>query len=99
MTTRTTVTVVTFRSPFTLPGWDESWPCGDYTVTTDQELLDTSFPAYRRASTMITLAGGAVTHYVEIDPLELAAAIEKDQATSELPRCICQTARVNEGRA
>lgn len=86
MTRRTTSALVTFRSAFTLRGWDESWPAGDYTVTTDEELLDTSFPAYRRVSTMITLARGAVTHYVEIDPLELAAAIEQDQATSRLPR-------------
>ena len=83
MTTRTTTAVVTFRSPFALPGWDESWPGGDYTVITDEELLDTSFPAYRRISTKIVLARAAVTRYVEIDPLELNAAIEQDQAISK----------------
>ena len=84
MTRRTTSALVTFRSSFTLPSWDESWPAGDYTVTTDEELLDTSFPAYRRISTMITLERGAVTHHVEIDPLELVAAMEQDHAGRKL---------------
>jgi hypothetical protein len=80
MTTRTTTATVTFRSSFTLPGWDEAWPSGDYKVTTDEELLETSFPAYRRVSTTIALSRGAVTRYVEIDPIELASAIERDKA-------------------
>ena len=80
MTMRTTTAIVTFRSSFTLPGWDEMWPGGEYTVTTDEELLDTSFPAYRRVSTTIALPKRAVTRYLEIDPMELASAIERDQA-------------------
>ena len=81
MTTRTTTAVVTFRSSFTLSGWAESWPGGDYAVTTDEELLDTSFPAYRRVSTTIALPKGAVTRYITIDPIELASALERDQAS------------------
>ena len=80
MTTRTTDEVVTFRWPFSLPGWDESWPAGDYTVTIDEELLDTSFPAYRRVSTTIALHRGAVTRHVAIEPLDLAAALDRDRA-------------------
>lgn len=79
MTTRTTTAIVTFRSSFTLPGWDESWPRGEYTVTTDDELLDTSFTAYRRVSTTITLRKGAVTRHIDVDPIALASAIERDQ--------------------
>jgi hypothetical protein len=82
MTTRTTTTIVTFRSSFTLPGWEDSWPGGEYTVTTDEELLDTSFPAYRRVSTTIALPKGAVTRYMEVDPIELASAVERDQASA-----------------
>ena len=85
MTTRTTTAIVTFRSPFMLPGWDEPWPGGDYTVTTDEELLDTSFPAYRRVSTTIALQRGAVTRYIVVDPMELASAIQRDQP-NEPPR-------------
>lgn len=78
MTTRTRTETVRFKSAFTLPGWDETWPAGEYRVTTDEELLDTSFPAYRRVSTSIALPRGAVTRYVEIDPRDLAAAVERD---------------------
>jgi hypothetical protein len=82
MTTRTTTAIVTFKSSFTLPGWDESWPGGDYVVTTDEELLDTSFPAYRRVSTTIALRKGLVTRHINIDPIELASAIERDNQTA-----------------
>jgi hypothetical protein len=86
MTMRTTTAIVTFRSSFTLPGWDEMWPGGEYTVTTDEELLGTSFPAYRRVSTTIALPKGAVTRYIEVDPSELAAAIEQGRANGAAPR-------------
>jgi hypothetical protein len=81
MTMRTTTNVVTFRSPFSLPGWDDQWPAGDYTVTTDEELLDTSFPAYRRVSTSIALTRSGVTQYVAISPADLATAVEQDRDT------------------
>lgn len=80
MTTRTTTEVVRFRASFSLPGLDESWPAGDYAVTTDEELLDTSFPAYRRVATRIVIQSGGVSQHVAIDPLELAAALERDRA-------------------
>ena len=80
MTTRTTDEVVTFSWPFALPGWDEPWPAGTYTVTIDEELLDTSFPAYRRVSTTIALHKGAVTRHVAVAPQDLAAALGRDRA-------------------
>lgn len=79
MTTRTTHHQVTFRNPFSLPGWDESWPAGEYTVATDEEQLDTRFPAFHRVSTTIALSKGAVTHHVSIAPLDLAAALDRDR--------------------
>ena len=59
---------------------------GEYTVTTDEELLDTSFVAYRRVSTTIALPKGAVTRYIEVGPSELASAIEQDRANGAAPR-------------
>jgi hypothetical protein len=85
MTTRTREEVLTFRSSFVLPGWEETLPPGDYTVTTDEELLDTSFPANRRLSTTVALSKGAVTRHISVDPIELAAAHARDQATASSP--------------
>ncbi len=59
---------VTFKSAFALPGWDEPLPAGQYTVTTDEEQLDTSFPAFHRVATRIELRKGAVTQFLTISP-------------------------------
>lgn len=75
---RTTTSTVTFRAPFSLPGWDASWPPGDYVITTDEEPLDTSFAAFRRLSTSIELRRGAETRHVTIAPEDLLAAIARD---------------------
>jgi hypothetical protein len=48
-------------------------------VTTDEEKLDTRFPAYHRVSTTIALRKGAETRHVRIDPLDLAAALDADR--------------------
>ncbi len=85
MTMRTTTSIVTFRSPFTLPGWDATWPAGDYDVTIDEEPLDTSFPAYRRISTTIVLKKGGTVSYVVVSPADLAAALGRDEAGEDLP--------------
>ena len=80
MTVRTSRKSVTFTQPFSLSGIDEVQPAGTYTVETDEELLPgLSFPAYRRVATLIFLRsrGGAV-EVVNIDPLELQAAQERD---------------------
>jgi hypothetical protein len=83
MTVRTTSKTVTFMHPFNLSGMDEVQPAGTYTVETDEELLRTSsLPAYRRISTLMRLpagpAGPMVTQIVEVNPLELAAALSRD---------------------
>jgi hypothetical protein len=85
MTTRSTDHHVKFAHPFSLPGGEETWPAGDYTVTTDEELLDTSFTAYRRLSTTIALRKGAETRHVTIEPLDLAAALDRDRRRSARP--------------
>ena len=88
MTIRTSKMIVTFRRPFVLGGYDEVLPAGPYDVETDEELLqDTSFPAYRRISTLIHLHAkpghpGRIST-LTIDPHELDAALERDRAPAE----------------
>ena len=88
MTMRTTSRTVTFVHPFNLSGMDEEQPAGTYTVETDEELLQTtSLPAYKRISTLIRLPARPrstmVTQIVEINPLELAAALARDAQPDE----------------
>ena len=88
MTVRTTSKTVTFVHPFNLSGMDETQPAGTYTVETDEELLQTlSLPAYRRISTLIRLPARprstVMTQIVEVDPLELATALERDAPPDE----------------
>jgi hypothetical protein len=83
MSVRTSRKTVTFTRPFSLSGIDELQPAGSYTVETDEEELPgLSFPAYRRIATLILLrsqcAGRVVEEVVDIDPLELHAAQERD---------------------
>ena len=83
MTVRTSRKTVTFTQPFSLSGIEEVQPAGTYTVETDEELLPgLSFPAYRRIATLILLRSqrgrGLVEQVVNIDPLELQAAQERD---------------------
>lgn len=84
MTIRTSEKTVTFRKPFVLGGLDEVLPAGDYSVETDEELLDgVSFPAYRRILTVIHLHEKSNnphrTRTMTIDPNELDAALMRDQ--------------------
>jgi len=88
MTVRTTTKTVTFRRPFVLGGSDEVQPAGAYCVETDEELLEgISFPVYRRTLTLIHLhpkpGEPGVTRTWKIDPKELEAALERDQAPAE----------------
>ena len=88
MTVRTTSKTVTFMHPFNLNGMDKMQPAGTYTVDTDEELLQTSsFPAYRRISTLMRLParsiGTMLTEIVETDPVELARALARDALLNE----------------
>jgi hypothetical protein len=88
MTMRTTSRTVTFIHPFNLSGMDKEQPAGTYTVETDEELLQTlSLPAYKRISTLIRLPARPrstmVTQIVEINPLELAAALTRGAQPDE----------------
>lgn len=67
----TRLDTVSFRSPFTLPGLDRTYPAGTYEVVTDEEQLDLSFSAFRRIETRIRLTSGAETIYWPIAPADL----------------------------
>ena len=81
MTMRTTTKTVTFRRPFYLKGVDRLLPSANYRVVTDEELIEgLSFPAYRRASTVIFVPAesGCAVEMVTIDPSDLQAAMDRD---------------------
>lgn len=84
---RTTRTTVTFKHPFKLGDPDQSYPAGNYSIETDEELLlDVSFPAYRRTATLMQRMSDP-THprimpIAVIDPLELEAALALDKSAS-----------------
>ena len=87
MTVRTSQRTVTFTRPFSMNGLDEAQPAGTYTVQTHEESLPgLSFLAWRRIATLIFLPsrpGGAfVEQVIDIDPLELEAAQQRDAASA-----------------
>jgi len=99
MTVRTTSKTVTFMHPFNLSAADEVQPAGTYTVETDEELLQTaSFPAYRRISTLMRLpartTGMVLTQIVEVNPVELAAALARDAQPHETVSQLTHNGRV-----
>ena len=84
MAERTIETTVTFQHPFTLAVFDRPQPAGTYTLeTTEEEIPDVSFTAFRRTSTMLHLPAvgiaGTRAEAVPIDPAELTAALAADR--------------------
>lgn len=87
MTVLTSHRSVTFTQPFSLSGIDGVQPAGTYTVETHEGLLPSlSSPAYRPIATLIFLpsrpGGTFVERVVNIDPVELEAAQERDAASA-----------------
>jgi hypothetical protein len=80
---QTRSTSVTFRSPFTLPGLDHTYPAGNYRVVTDDEQLDVSFAASRRIATTIMLTSGAMTQAWLVRQADLDAALANDAKTGK----------------
>jgi len=83
MSERTTRKSVEFFLPFRPAGVDGMQPPGTYDVETIQEqLIELSFVAYRRVSTTIALHGSTAAtvsrQLTEIDPADLAAALDRD---------------------
>ena len=85
MITRTKRVKLTFKHPFSLKGVDRLLAPGQYEVVSDEELIEElAFPVYRRVSTLIFLPphGSSSIEMVNVDPADLAAAQERDQARS-----------------
>ena len=93
MLTRTHRETVTFRRPFLLEDVSRQLPAGSYEVVTDEEPIEgLSFPAYRRVSTRMLVPAQSYQAMIEmqtIDPLSLAAAIDRDAAAvTNMPDCV-----------
>jgi hypothetical protein len=85
MSKRTSCRTATFTRPFLARGIVEEQPAGSCSVETDEEPLEpASVVAYRRISTLIRLPGrpgsSVLGQVVDIDPEELAQALERDGA-------------------
>jgi hypothetical protein len=82
MTIRTSTETVTFTRPFVLSGVEGVQPAGIYTVETNEELLRTSFAAFREISTLIRLParpGSTVSaQVVDTEAAEVSAALARD---------------------
>ncbi|GAA6160167.1 MULTISPECIES: hypothetical protein [Ruegeria] len=58
MALRSIRSTVTFPRPFTLSGYSDELPAGEYEVLVEEELIETlSFPAYRRTAIFLTING------------------------------------------
>ena len=58
MNMRSTRSTVTFSNPFTLSGYPDKLPAGDYEVVIEEELLHgLSFEAYRRTGAYLVVRG------------------------------------------
>ena len=85
MSTRTTVTTVTFQRSFTLAALEGTHPAGTYRVITEEEQIpDLSFTAFRRTETLLYLPAdpvpGGTRQVVNVSPDELADALAADAA-------------------
>lgn len=87
MENRTTRKTIRFLSAFSLPGFDEPLPPGEYLVDHDEEPIESgSGLAWRRVATFIHLPAisvrGLVQQMVPIDPAFLEATLEQDRRRS-----------------
>lgn len=88
MTTRTTQSIAVFNDAFSLGGIDGELPPGSYRIETEEELIESlSFVAFCRVETTIALPAigsvGLRRQIVAIDPLDLAAAQDRDAARQQ----------------
>jgi hypothetical protein len=84
MTHRVSKHLVTFRSAFFLDSLEDKWPAGDYTIETEEELIDgSSFQTFRSVRTTMIIypkpGRRNGTKFISIDPADLAAALARDQ--------------------
>lgn len=84
LVSRTTSTMVTFRRPFILDGFERVQEPGIYTVDTNEEQIEAlSFSAWHRTSTVIRLLYGGMVESISIDPDQLREALMRDGAQQD----------------
>lgn len=84
MLSRTTQRTVTFDRPFRLAEIDEMLPAGDYTVETDEDIIQgISFVAWRRVNTIMHLPSvthnKSLTRPLSVDADRLEEALRQDK--------------------
>ena len=83
----TTRSTATFRHRFTLPGFDAPHGPGTFDVDIDSEIIEgVNCVAHRHVATFLYLRDDNRTRLVQVDPSELAAAIDRDRAASRTER-------------
>lgn len=83
MFTRSTESTVYFGRPFRLSQFDGAQPAGSYRLITEEERLEgPSFDVFQRVRTLLYLPAialpGRAREVVDVDPIELAAALVVD---------------------
>jgi hypothetical protein len=84
MNTRSTSSQIAFRRPFRLNGVEGLQPAGSYTLTVEEEKLDTlTVDAWRQTSaTLYVPQGGAIDH-AAISMEDLEAALARDASPDQ----------------
>jgi len=86
MDTRSTSSQITFRQPFRLNGIEGLQPAGSYTLTVEEERLDTlSIDAWRQTSATLYVPQGGAIDYVAISMEDLQAALRRDALPNQDP--------------
>ncbi|SNS59960.1 hypothetical protein [Antarctobacter heliothermus] len=88
MNMRSTRSTVTFSNPFTLSGYTDDLPAGDYELLVEEELLQgLSFEAYRRTATYLTVRGrgghAGRSELRAISEYDLKEALIRDRVATE----------------
>ena len=86
MDTRSSRSMVTFSHSFSLPGYPDDFPAGDYEIVVEEEALHgLSFEAYRRTATYLMVQGRTGrTGHTEMHPTtekDLEATLDRDRAS------------------
>ena len=86
MDTRTSRSKITFTHPFSIRGYEESFPAGTYDVIVEEERLrGFSFDAWRQTSTHLMIARRAdLIEMRPVEPQDLDDAIGRDRANASL---------------
>lgn len=81
MDTRTSSRQVTFRKPFTLAGLDGVQPPGTYTITTEEEMLDSlTIVGWRQTAVTMAIVRDGATEFVTVDPQDFREALARDDS-------------------